>query len=657
MSRLSVAVLLLVACSTAPTSDSVCAHASAATAALMDKQAPCFKNATSSVLETCGVAVCDHLGPCSDQDNGALQDWLSCIDALPDCTLATASGWVFEASGCYQHLGQLSNACTAVAFANSCSGSSGGSSGGTSGGRSSSTGGGFSSSSTGSSGGSSGGSTGSVGGNTLPDGAKAVIGYSGPSTVCASVSLNSFQSDTNGSLDENTFTWKLTGPAGSAATITSDASFYNENASFTPDAIGDYNVELDLHDGSGIARATQVVHVAAAATMSAAGVVNNNGAAIGSSDFAISVFGAQSDFVCNPVITFNGVALASAPDEFGELSATIPAAMLTTPGIFDVTVHRGPPMSDDSPASSFAVYVPLASNALFYEPITDRLYASLPSTVGANGNSLAHIDPATGDIVKATFVGSEPGTIAASDDGSFLYVGLTGADAVRRFNLASEAAEIQFSVGAGVSSSNYVAASLAVLPGAAHTLAVAKSNATDPTEVVIFDDGVARANSVSIASPTVFLGFDSSATTLYATASTVGLERLTVAVDGVTSLDVTASIGATTNAPFLIADGTLYSPSGEIVDLSTPGLAATLAGSGSGVAVDATLGRVFILALDFASQEEELLAFTSDTFIKLGEEAIPSFESTFSDLVHFGSDSFALRTSDRIYIFHSALSR
>src|SRR6266849_1799221 len=82
--------------------------------------------------------------------------------------------------------------------------------------------------------------------------------------------------------------------------------------------------------------------------------------------------------------------------------------------------------------------VSLATNDLVYDPGTRRIYASVPSSAGANGNSITAIDPVTGAIGPSVFIGSEPGKLALSDDGRYLYVALDGAAAVRRFNLATQ---------------------------------------------------------------------------------------------------------------------------------------------------------------------------------------------------------------------------
>ncbi len=87
------------------------------------------------------------------------------------------------------------------------------------------------------------------------------------------------------------------------------------------------------------------------------------------------------------------------------------------------------------------------ANDLAINPATQTLYASVPSTAGAAGNSIVPIDPQTGTVGANTFVGSEPNKLALSDDGQFLYVSLDGTGAVRRVDVATLTAGPQFSLG------------------------------------------------------------------------------------------------------------------------------------------------------------------------------------------------------------------
>ena len=74
---------------------------------------------------------------------------------------------------------------------------------------------------------------------------------------------------------------------------------------------------------------------------------------------------------------------------------------------------------------------------LVYDQARQRIYASVPSSGGARANTVTLIDPSTGALGPSVFVGSEPGKLAMSDDGQYLYVGLDGAGA-RRAGVAGD---------------------------------------------------------------------------------------------------------------------------------------------------------------------------------------------------------------------------
>src|SRR5438309_319544 len=118
----------------------------------------------------------------------------------------------------------------------------------------------------------------------------------------------------------------------------------------------------------------------------------------------------------------------------------------------------------------------LPANDLVYDPGTHGIYATVPSSGGAIGNSVTAIDPETGQIGPSVFIGSEPGRLALSDDGQYLYVGLNGAAAVRRFDLTSQTAGPQFSLGLSPITGPLLPGEIAVAPGHPETIAVALGN-------------------------------------------------------------------------------------------------------------------------------------------------------------------------------------
>jgi hypothetical protein len=141
------------------------------------------------------------------------------------------------------------------------------------------------------------------------------------------------------------------------------------------------------------------------------------------------------------------------------------------------------------------------------------LYASVPSSSGSNGNSITAIDPLTTTVGNSVLVGSEPSTLALSDDGKSIYTLLSGAFSIRRFDVTTEIPGIQFSIGLDSSSGRYNAVDLAVAPGNPNLLAVARSSQFGgQAGVAAFDNGVQRTKTSTFSD---FMAFSGSASTLY----------------------------------------------------------------------------------------------------------------------------------------------
>ena len=83
------------------------------------------------------------------------------------------------------------------------------------------------------------------------------------------------------------------------------------------------------------------------------------------------------------------------------------------------------------------VPVAVPAHDITYDAGRDRLYASVPSYGGAQADRVVAIDPATGAVLESVHVGSDPGQLALSKDGSALYVGLLGAGSLVRIDPAT----------------------------------------------------------------------------------------------------------------------------------------------------------------------------------------------------------------------------
>ena len=86
----------------------------------------------------------------------------------------------------------------------------------------------------------------------------------------------------------------------------------------------------------------------------------------------------------------------------------------------------------------FYIEIDCEFNDAVYDPGRDLLYATVPSIAGSNGNSLAFVDPRSGNIQKFLFLGAEPDDLALSATGAFLYVVLSGSSTLAVVNLQTQ---------------------------------------------------------------------------------------------------------------------------------------------------------------------------------------------------------------------------
>ena len=136
------------------------------------------------------------------------------------------------------------------------------------------------------------------------------------------------------------------------------------------------------------------------------------------------------NFMYGASVLFNN---EKAPTTFvnsSELQVQIPKSRLTKPTIAQVAVQNPAP-GGLSPTLNFNVSYPaqvrtlnIPANDLVWDSKAQLIYASLPSSYGTKGNSIAVINPLNGMITAYHFVGSEPTQLALSADWQLFVCGI-----------------------------------------------------------------------------------------------------------------------------------------------------------------------------------------------------------------------------------------
>jgi hypothetical protein len=153
-----------------------------------------------------------------------------------------------------------------------------------------------------------------------------------------------------------------------------------------------------------------------------------------------------ANFYQQSVAQLNGVALATTFVSNSALQAVIPASSLTAIGEQYLTVANPLPGGGVSPSATITGYQTLViqPSALVSVPATGMLYAAIPASAPANPNTVIPINPATGTEGTPIPVGNDPQFLAASSDGSYLYVANQTDETVQRINLTTNAVERTF---------------------------------------------------------------------------------------------------------------------------------------------------------------------------------------------------------------------
>jgi trimeric autotransporter adhesin len=363
-----------------------------------------------------------------------------------------------------------------------------------------------------------------------------------------------------------------------------------------------------------------------------------------------------NNFMTGATVQWNGVTVPTTYLSSSQLEFQPTVAELGTAGIVELTITNPSPgtisntlIFDVTSAVTIKV-LDLPANDLVWDPFAQVIYASVPSSYGVNGNSIAVINPATGAVTGFHFAGSEPAKIALSATSIYLYVGLNGNGSVQRLDLPAFTKDIDINLGVTNGSLNF-AGDVKVSPTNAHTIAVALSNGccglAGPLE--FFTDLTKLANSVTTV-PINELIF-ASGTTLYGYQNDT-LSQIAVSATGGT---LTTQWSGVLGGPVIqYAAGLIYGSDGQVFNPAT-GLPLGTYDVSSGccnsntvqILPNSAINRVFAVGdtpffNSFGITSYNLSQFTPVAVANLSE-VVPAFSNSgpISNLIQWGTNGLA----------------
>ncbi len=300
----------------------------------------------------------------------------------------------------------------------------------------------------------------------------------------------------------------------------------------------------------------------------------------------------------------------------------------------------------------------LTAQDLLYDPTRDLLYASVPSWDSTLPNSLVSINVPTGTVDSAISIGTDPNRLAMAADGSTLYAGLDSNYAVRRVNLISQTAEIEFTLGSGFCGS-FRAADMVVLENDPHAVVVSRRNSScSPSHegLAVYDDGVPRPGSTPGHSGSTSIEPSNNANILYgynSESTKFGFRVMSVYTTGITTTSLTQGLISGFGVSIHYVNGLIYASSGAVINPETLSLVGSYAintNYRSLVVPDITSGRTYFLNYSFIGDPSRLQVFDLATFAPIYETELPDMVGRPLRMVQIGPNLLAVNTDDdKIY--------
>ncbi|AKU92453.1 YncE family protein [Vulgatibacter incomptus] len=304
--------------------------------------------------------------------------------------------------------------------------------------------------------------------------------------------------------------------------------------------------------------------------------------------------------------------------------------------------------------------IDIKANGLVSDRSRGKLYVSLPSSFGADGNSVAILDPASGLLEATLFVGSEPTVLAISDDSSTLYVGLAGAPRVVKVDLATFSVVGQFDLRTDSRSGPLFAEQIAVVPGAPDSVAVStwiKGVSPRHAGVGIWDGGVRRdsmtpghtgANRIAFTgSPGVLYGYNNESTEF-------GFRTFAVKPNGLEEVSVVPRVISGFYLDIKSSGDRILSTAGDLVDPTRPSLLGTYGASGP-IESDLSTRLTYVVSSDWRTRNTSIEIFDRERFVPRGRVDLGTLPDGLADLVRWGDRGLAFRAGGKIVFVENPL--
>jgi hypothetical protein len=407
-------------------------------------------------------------------------------------------------------------------------------------------------------------------------------------------------------------------------------------------------------------------------------------AQIGSGPITLQVYGAN--FYPASTVLVNGTAQPTTYMSGQQLQATLSSAVTSAIGEIAISVSNPAPGGGTGVSVPLTLYqvVSLGAASLTSVPGSSLIYASIPSSSSTNPNSVIAITPTTGALGTPIPVGNNPGLLAPSTDGSYLFLVANQDQTVQRMNLSTNQVERTYAF--PPNSTNccgpLAGFDLKAVPGSPQEVVLASSiSGYGFGEVALYNDSGLVNYVPSTAATIAFNSFAyaGNPAAIYSLPFTTALNPffnvITINAQGLQMTPPTyGSSGNNSTGNTVVSDGTLlYTSAGEVWNptsqTQTGSFPVTTYNDTSypnlyNLVMDTSSGHLFVIGDEpyLGSSSLVLSAYGQQSLALSGVLAFPQVtDSLVSNLIRWGTNGFAFVAADSngnpaVYLLTSSIA-
>lgn len=383
----------------------------------------------------------------------------------------------------------------------------------------------------------------------------------------------------------------------------------------------------------------------------------------GGTAFTLTISG--RNFKAGNVVRWNGSSRPTTVVTSGTVRAEISAADIASGSQATIVVHDPATGRTSTPlmlpiltASNSVTpvgQVAVTARTIIADPTRNRVYASIGKSAAQHANSVLALDPSSGAIVATLPLAGNPGPMAITDNGQFLYVGLGDASRVVRIDLAAFVRDIDIDINIDSFCGTNTAEDIETLPGLPRAVVVSVQNGgCSPRHagVYMWDDAVRRtkgtqghtgSNRITRSSLAgELIGYNNETTEF-------GTRRIRVQSEGLVEVATYGGLVGSFGVDIVQDGGYIYTTNGRVIDATAMSSIGTFPYTGTAFSPDAARGRLHWV------NGNTLYTHHNVELAPLGQ-ALLTYPGSVAQLIRWGSDGLALRTTSHVVFIRTSLA-